>query len=464
MAVLALVPLNLFADSPPQPLIVAHRGLSRHAPENTLANFRACLELRLGFEFDVQRTKDGRLVCIHDDTVDRTTNGTGKVSDLTLDEIRHLDAGKWFDDKFADEKVPTVEDVLKLVAEYQQHEVLIAVDLKAENIEQDVVSLAEKYKVLHRLLFIGRTISEPQVRDQIKRASKIAQTAAVANNSSEYPQALDTTNAEWVYFRFLPSTEQMKALHEARKLAFIAGATVADNVPGNWQLAAEVGIDGILTDYPLELRTTLRQSLAARPAEKAVPSLAGDEGWQSLFDGKSLDGWNAEDHGECFKVQNGSIVAGGGPLARLNYVGPVNNHDFKNFELKIEVMAKPGSNGGVFFHTGPQSKFLKKGYEAQVCNSCGDKRQTGSLLVVEDHDMSPVKDNEWFEYHIVVSGKRIVLKVNGKTTVDYTEPVNPKRPDSWEDRVLSHGLIAVQAHDPNSLVLYRKIRVKVLPD
>ena len=196
----------------------------------------------------------------------------------------------------------------------------------------------------------------------------------------------------------------------------------------------------------------------------ASVSNAEDGQWQSLFDGKSLDGWNAEDHDECFKVQDGSIVAGGGPLARLSYVGPVNKQDFKNFELKIEVLTKPGSNGGVFFHTGPQSKFLKKGYEAQVCNSCGDKRKTGSLLVIEDHDTSPVKDDEWFEYHIVVSGKRIVLKVNGKTTVDYTEPMNPKRPDSWEDRVLSHGLIAIQAHDPDSTVLYRKIRVKVLPD
>lgn len=196
----------------------------------------------------------------------------------------------------------------------------------------------------------------------------------------------------------------------------------------------------------------------------ASVSIAEDGQWQSLFDGKSLEGWNAEDHDECFKVQDGAIVAGGGPLARLSYVGPINKHDFKNFELKIEVMAKPDSNGGVFFHTGPQSKFLKKGYEAQVCNSCGDKRKTGSLLVVEDHDTSPVKDDEWFEYHIIVSGKRIIIKVNGKTTVDYIEPANPKRPDSWEDRVLSHGLIAVQAHDPNSTVLYRKIRVKVLPD
>ena len=463
-AILALVPLALFAANPPRALIVAHRGLLRHTPENTLANFRACLELRLGFEFDVERTKDGHLVCIHDNSVDRTTNGTGKVSALTLDEIRRLDAGSWFDSKFAGEKVPTVEEVLNLVAEYKQHDVLIAVDLKAEDVEQEVVRLAEKHKILHRLLFIGRTISEPQVRDQIKWASTKAQTSTVANNSDEFPKALAAANTDWVYFRFLPTTEHLAAVHGAGKRAFIAGTTVAGNVPENWRHAAESGIDGILTDYPLELRTILRKLQAAIPDEKADASLAGDGEWQSLFDGKSLEGWDAEDHDDCFKVRDGSIVAGGGPLARLSYVGPVNKHDFKNFELKIEVLAKPGSNGGIFFHTGPQSKFLKKGYEAQVCNSCGDKRQTGSLLVVEDHDMSPVKDDEWFEYHILVSGKRIVLKVNGKTTVDYTEPMNPKRPDSWEGRVLSHGLIALQAHDPNSTVLYRKIRVKVLPD
>jgi len=131
---LLAVPLMSIAAEPP--LIVAHRGLLLHAPENTLANFRACLELRLGFEFDVERTNDGQLVCIHDDTVDRTTNGTGKVSELTLEEIRRLDAGSWFDPKFADEKVPTIEEVLMLVAEYSQHNVLIAVDLKAEGVDR----------------------------------------------------------------------------------------------------------------------------------------------------------------------------------------------------------------------------------------------------------------------------------------------------------------------------------------
>jgi glycerophosphoryl diester phosphodiesterase len=250
------------ASAADPPLIVAHRGLLLHAPENTLANFRACLELRLGFEFDVQRTKDGHLVCIHDDTVDRTTNGKGRVSELTLEEVRRLDAGHWFDPKFAGEKVPTVEEVLKLVAEYRRHDVLIAVDLKAENVEEDVeedvVRLAEKYKVLDRLLFIGRTISEPKVRDGIEQASMKAQAAAVANNPEEFSNALAATNADWVYFRYLPPKEQVEAVHRSKKRTFIAGTTVSGNEPKNWQQAAKAGLDGILTDYPLELRTTTR--------------------------------------------------------------------------------------------------------------------------------------------------------------------------------------------------------------
>lgn len=243
----------------PIPLIVAHRGLLQHAPENTLANFRACLELRFGFEFDVQRTKDGHLVCIHDDTVNRATNGTGKVADLTLEEICRLDAGSWFDPQFAGEKVPTIEEVLKLVAEHREKEVLIAVDLKADGVEQDVVRMAEKHKILHRLIFIGRTISEPTVRERIKAASMKAQTATVANNADEFSKALTATNTDCVYFRYLPPKEQMDAVQKSGKRSFIAGTTVSGNVPDNWQQAADAGIDGILTDYPLELRAMLRK-------------------------------------------------------------------------------------------------------------------------------------------------------------------------------------------------------------
>ena len=256
LTILGLIQVELFAAE--KPLVVAHRGLLLHAPENTLANFRACLQLRLGFEFDVEVTKDGHLVCIHDGTVDRTTNGTGKVADLTLARIRELDAGSWFDPKFAGEKVPTIDEVLKLVAEFQQHDVLIAVDLKAEGVEQDVVRLAEKHKVLHKLLFIGRTISEPQVREKLKMASAKARTAVVTNNADEFSKALDAPNADWVYFRYLPPKGQMEAVRSEGKRAFIAGSTVSGNLPNSWQQAADVGIDGILTDYPLELRSLFR--------------------------------------------------------------------------------------------------------------------------------------------------------------------------------------------------------------
>lgn len=241
-----------------EPLVVAHRGLLRHAPENTLANFRACLELRLGFEFDVQRSRDGALVCIHDSTVDRTTNGVGKVSELTLAQLRKLDAGSWFDAKFAREKIPTVDEVLDLVAQFREHDVLVAVDLKDAKVAREVAERAAKRQILQRLLFIGATISEPQVRRQIRDASNQAQTAAVANNPEEFPQALAAPMASWVYFRFLPSPQQMAAVRRAKKRSFIAGATVAGDLPENWRRAADSGINAILTDHSLKLQTMVR--------------------------------------------------------------------------------------------------------------------------------------------------------------------------------------------------------------
>ncbi len=259
MITVLCLPVNVRPAAAVQPLIVAHRGLLRVSPENTLANFRACLELRLGFEFDVQRTKDGHLVCMHDGTVDRTTNGTGNVSDLTLSEVKQLDAGSWFDSRFAGEKVPTIEEVLRLAATYKHHPILIAVDFKGADVEQEVVRLSEKHNILSRLIFIGRTIQEPKVRANIKATSTKAETAVVANDPTEFPAALADANADWVYVRYLPSNAETERVHAAGKRAFIAGVTVSGNVPENWQRATAAGMDAILTDYPLELRTFLKQ-------------------------------------------------------------------------------------------------------------------------------------------------------------------------------------------------------------
>jgi len=185
--------------------------------------------------------------------------------------------------------------------------------------------------------------------------------------------------------------------------------------------------------------------------------------WQSLFDGTSLAGWEAAGDPASFRVEDGAIAAGGGPMAHLFYVGPVGGHDFTDFELRMDVKAAPGSNGGVFFHTEPQTGALKKGYEAQVCDSFPDKRKTGSLVDVVDLAAAPAADGEWFEYGVAVQGRRITVTVNGRPVVEYDEPPHAERKKGRERRLLSHGQIALQAHDPKSMVYYKNIRIR-LPD
>jgi hypothetical protein len=195
----------------------------------------------------------------------------------------------------------------------------------------------------------------------------------------------------------------------------------------------------------------------------AAPHPSTDE-WTSLFDGKSLDNWKVGDNAGTFTIENGMIVAHG-PTAHLFYAGAINQHSFKNFEFKAEVMTTPGSNAGIYFHTEyQQGGWPKKGYEAQVNNSHTDWRRTGSLYGIQDVKEVFVKDNEWFTEYIKVEGKRIIIKLNDKTVVDYTEPDNVKREAGDEGRVLSSGTFALQGHDPKSKVYFKNIMVKVLPD
>lgn len=252
---LAFIRGRLSEPSPSRPLVIAHRGLLKHAPENTLSNFRACLALRTGFEFDVRRSQDGHLVCVHDDTVDRTTNGKGRVTDLTLAELQALDAGSSFDPAFRGERIPAVDEIFALVAEHRTRSFLIAVDLKGDDltIESDVVRLANKHGVLDRLLFIGRAIETPEVRTRLRQADPQAHAAALANRPEEFEKALSAKNADWVYVRYIPSRDDVQRVHTAGKRLFIAGAAVVGIEDTNWRNAIDAGLDAILTDYPLEL-------------------------------------------------------------------------------------------------------------------------------------------------------------------------------------------------------------------
>jgi hypothetical protein len=198
---------------------------------------------------------------------------------------------------------------------------------------------------------------------------------------------------------------------------------------------------------------------------------AVEPGFTSLFNGKDLTDWKIGGPVESFTVQDGAIIAKG-PASHAYYHGAFRNHRFRNFELKIDVLARPGANGGVYVLTEfeevggnmrASGRFPSKGFEVQVYNSTGGPR-TGSLYhVVDILDQSPATDDEWFTQTIVVNGDTIVVKINDKQVVNWTQS-----PD-WDGgregpgrRITGPGTIALQAHDAKSAVLYRNIRIKPL--
>jgi hypothetical protein len=183
-----------------------------------------------------------------------------------------------------------------------------------------------------------------------------------------------------------------------------------------------------------------------------VSSADDNDGWISLFNGKDLTGWKASE-GVEWTVENGEIVT---PPKRSHLF---TEQEFKNFEYKVDCMTTPGSNSGLYIHTKYQDSFPEAGYEVQVNQTQGDPVKSGSLYLVVKLFSTPVKDNEWYTYHITVKGKQITVRINDKVLYEYVEPEGVTGP-----RKLSKGSFAIQAHDPKSVARYKNIMVKPLPD
>ncbi len=202
----------------------------------------------------------------------------------------------------------------------------------------------------------------------------------------------------------------------------------------------------------------------------ADKNLGSGPQWQSLFDGKTLNGWKASENTGSFKVIDGQIACDG-PCSHLFYVGPGGRADFRNFELSVEANAGSRANSGVYFHTAYQDAgWPSKGFEVQVHNArwgeggYRENKLTGSLYGVRNVYKPLVHDNEWFALTVRVTGKRVQIRVNDVLVVDYVEPALPAEDRDWAGHRLDHGTFALQCHDPNSKVFYRNLRVRVLPD
>ena len=167
----------------------------------------------------------------------------------------------------------------------------------------------------------------------------------------------------------------------------------------------------------------------------------------------------ATENTNSWKIVDGAIVANG-QRSHLFYIG--DGKPFKDFELKVDVMTKPNSNGGIYFHTKYQeSDWPRGGFECQVNNTQGDWKKTGSLYDVVNVAVPWSQDNKWWTQHITVKGNNVTVRVDGKIVLSYTEPPGAQAGKPFE-RKLGEGTFAFQAHDPGSTIMYKNIRVKRL--
>ena len=187
-----------------------------------------------------------------------------------------------------------------------------------------------------------------------------------------------------------------------------------------------------------------------------------EDGFVTIFDGESFDGWKvSEENPGSFVIEDGAFVTRG-EKAHLFYVGDL--APFRNFELKVDVWADRFSNGGIYFHTRYQATgWPTGGFESQVNVSHKDWRKTGSIYAVASVGFSPVQDRTWWTQHIIVEGNKVTVRINGTVVVEYIEPDGAVAGEQFE-RVLGEGTIALQCHDPDSVIRYKNIRIKRLPD
>lgn len=234
----------------PRPILLAHRGDLTHAPENTLPAFSQAVQKGAdGVELDAKLTADGHVIVIHDATVDRTTNGSGKVSSFTLEEIRRLDAGAWFDPKFAGTQVPLLEEVFETLG----REKLINIELTNYSTPRD--GLVEK---------VCGLIRKHNNQDQIIFSSFFASNLKIAARiMPEVPRgllAMPGLLGMWSRsFGFMfgdyqalhphisnTSREQVQRVHRLKRRVHVWTA----NSPEEITRLRDWGVDGIFTDDP----------------------------------------------------------------------------------------------------------------------------------------------------------------------------------------------------------------------
>jgi glycerophosphoryl diester phosphodiesterase len=235
---------------------IAHRGASRYAPENTLAAFRLAIEHGASaVECDVQRTADGHLVIIHDSSVDRTTNGHGLVSDYSLEALRRLDAGSWFDSRFVGERVPLLDEVL----ETTRGRALLQLEIKNgptffRGIEAQIAETIRRHEMDNDTLVIS--FDHHCVRDLRATSAEIATGILLDARLVDAPAAARVANADALCVHWGFATKDVVAQAREAGLGFFVW-TVDDEAV--FRCCVAEGVDGIASNDTILLGNLLRR-------------------------------------------------------------------------------------------------------------------------------------------------------------------------------------------------------------
>jgi glycerophosphoryl diester phosphodiesterase len=234
--------------------VLAHRGASAYAPENTMAAFRLAIEQRADWlEMDVQQTKDGHLVVFHDLRMERTTDGSGALRDLTLEQVQQLDAGSWYDPKFAGEKVPTFEEVVTLAREQN---VRIFPEVKDPRlypgIEERVAAVISAYEYEDRTVIQSFDMTSLERLRQINSHLKLAALyTATAPLREEPPSGVSVVGPPWEMIASDPTI--VRDAHASGRQVVVWSVEGAQAV----RPLLDARVDGIITSRPDVVRALL---------------------------------------------------------------------------------------------------------------------------------------------------------------------------------------------------------------
>jgi glycerophosphoryl diester phosphodiesterase len=238
-------------------LVIAHRGASGHAPENTLAAFKRAVALGASLiETDLHLSRDAHFVAIHDDTVNRTTNGQGQVHDLTLTDLRRLDAGSWFGSEFTGERIPTLEEILEFS---KKNDVVFYLELKPSGAwggEHALISALRQSEEIARTVVIS---FDAGVIGALRKIEPTLMTGLLFDGQMDQPlERAVEVGARQLAIRGDLVTPALIAEARKRDLQVVCWTV---NQPAHMRMLIEAGVDGIMSDYPDRL-------VAARPKEK----------------------------------------------------------------------------------------------------------------------------------------------------------------------------------------------------